>query len=399
VRAALVVGLCACSVKPAAAPVTPDAAPAPTVSHPAPPPPEGHEERPRPPSVPCAVADKQDVDAALDEAARRFDRADYLAALACAEQATRAAPRSVEAQHDRADALAALERFDEAKTAYALALALDPEDPQTLASAADFFVNRLPSEHDLALIGLEYARRGSSHVGRRRDDRELAARLALVEAEALDDLGRTDEALPRAEAAAALDAKNPETRYERALILFHLCKLDKAKAAFEEVLRATPDDAFAHHHLGLILEREGRGVEAEAHLARARILAPAQFPAPVLPDPTAFRALVERTINALDPATRSLVRSVKIETPDLPDLADLLAVDPPFPPTILGLFRGGGPGPGPPEERSIVLYRKNLGRAVSTAAELERQVRITLLHELGHLTGADEDDLRARGFE
>ena len=357
--------------------------------------PEGKEERPRPPTVPCPVTDRQDVDASLDEAARRFERSDYLTALACADQAAHAAPRSVEAQHDRADALAALERFDEAKLGYTMALALDPEDPQTLASAADFYVNRLPSDHDLALIGLEYARRGSAHVGRRRDDRELAARLALLEAEALDDLGRADEALLRAEAALGLDGKNTEARYERALILFHLCKLDRARSAFDEVLRATPEDPFAHHHLGLILERDGKQAEAEAHLLKARSLAPSQFPPPVLLDPVAFRALVETTISALDPATRSLVRTVKIETPDLPDLADLVAVDPPFPPTILGLYRGGGPG----EEKSIVLYRKNLARAVSTPTELVKQVRITLLHELGHLTGADEDELRARGFE
>src|SRR5215831_4183953 len=125
--------------------------------------PEGKEERPRPPSVPCPVTDRQDVDAALDEAAKRFERSDFATALACAEQASRAAPRSVEAHHDRADALVALERLDEAKLAYTMALALDPEDPQTLASAADFFINRLSGDHDLALIGLEYARRGSAH--------------------------------------------------------------------------------------------------------------------------------------------------------------------------------------------------------------------------------------------
>ena len=385
---------CTARTPPAAVPDAP--APQAALLHPtSSPTPEGKEERPRPPQVPCPVADKQDVDAALDEASRRFERSDYLTALACAEQAAHTAPRSVEAHHDRADALAALDRFDDAKLAYTMALALDPEDPQTLASAADFFVNRLSSDHDLALIGLEYARRGSAHVGRRRDDRELAARLALLEAEALDDLGRADEALPRADSAVGLDGASTEARYERALILFHLCKLDKARGAFEEVLKATPEDPFAHHHLGLILERDGRQAEAEAHLLRARALAPAQFAAPVLPDPAAFRVLVDGTILALDPATRSLVHTVKIETPDLPDMSDLLAVDPPFPPTILGLFRGGGPG----EEKSIVLYRKNLARAVTTPAELAKQVRITLLHELGHLTGADEDELRARGFE
>ncbi len=358
--------------------------------------PEGKDDKPRPPSAPCPVADRQDVDAALDEAARRFEASDYLVALACADQAARAAPRSVEAHHDRADALAALERFDDAKQAYTMALALDPEDPQTLASAADFYINRLGADHDLALIGLEYARRGSAHVGRRRDDRELAAHRALLEAEALDDLGRADEALPRAEAALALEhPPSSEARYQRALILFHLCKLDRARAAFEEVLRRAPDDAFAHHHLGLILERDGRAAEAEAHLARARALAPAQFPAPVLLGPDEFRAMVEGAVQRLDPATRSLLATVKIETEDLPELADLVAVDPPFPPTILGLYRGGGRD----EPKSIVLYRKNLARAVATRADLEKQVRITLLHELGHLTGADEDELRARGFE
>lgn len=356
---------------------------------------ETKEERPRPPQASCPVADKQDVDGALDEAARRFEKSDFLVALACAEQAARTAPRSVEAHHGRGDALAALERFDEAKLAYAMALALDPEDPQTLASAADFYVNRLASEHDLALIGLEYARRGSAHVGRRRDDRELASRLALLEAEALDDLGRADEALARVEFALGRDAANTEARYQRALILFHLCKLDRAEKALEEVLKRAPDDAFAHHHLGLILERDGRTAQAEAHLARARALAPVQFPALEMPSPREFRAMVDGAIGRLDPATQRLLSTVHIETPDLPAMADLLAVEPPFPPTILGLYRGSPPG----EPKSIVLYRKNLARAVSSRAELERQVEITLLHELGHLTGADEDELRARGFE
>jgi tetratricopeptide (TPR) repeat protein len=394
---ALAAAGCSARVAPAALPdaPSPQAAQAAQYHPPPGPTPEGKEERPRPPQVPCPVADKQDVDAALDEAALRYERSDYLTALACAEQAAHAAPRSVEAHHDRADALAALEREADAKLAYTMALALDPEDPQTLASAADFYINRATSEHDMALIGLEYARRGSAHVGRRRDDRELAARLALLEAEALDDLGRADEALARAESAVAHDGKSTEARYERALILFHLCKLDKARVAFDEVLKHTPEDPFAHHHLGLILEREGKQAEAEAHLLRAQSLAPSQFPPPVIVDGVAFRALVDKTVEALDPATRSLVHTVTIETPDLPEMTDLIAVDPPFPPTILGLFRGGGPK----EDKSIVLYRKNLGRAVSTRAELEKQVRITLLHELGHLTGADEDDLRQRGFE
>jgi predicted Zn-dependent protease with MMP-like domain len=76
-------------------------------------------------------------------------------------------------------------------------------------------------------------------------------------------------------------------------------------------------------------------------------------------------------------------------------------VNPPFPPTILGLYRGPvGRAPAPDDEpSSIVLYRKNLARAVKTRVELTEQIRDTLLHEIGHLEGLDEDDLRRRGME
>jgi predicted Zn-dependent protease with MMP-like domain len=46
-----------------------------------------------------------------------------------------------------------------------------------------------------------------------------------------------------------------------------------------------------------------------------------------------------------------------------------------------------------------VLYRKNLLRFAHDRAELDRQVRVTLLHELGHLHGEDDEQLRARGLE
>jgi predicted Zn-dependent protease with MMP-like domain len=95
------------------------------------------------------------------------------------------------------------------------------------------------------------------------------------------------------------------------------------------------------------------------------------------------------------------VNKIKVEIADLPDPEDLRAVQPPFPPTILGLYRGPvGRAPTVGDETpSIVLYRKNLARAVKTRVELSEQIRDTLLHEIGHLEGLDEDDLRRRGME
>jgi predicted Zn-dependent protease with MMP-like domain len=49
--------------------------------------------------------------------------------------------------------------------------------------------------------------------------------------------------------------------------------------------------------------------------------------------------------------------------------------------------------------RAIVLYRKNLARAVRSRSELDRQIRRTLVHEIGHLRGLDEDELRRLGLD
>src|SRR6185369_1461729 len=124
----------------------------------------------------------------LDKAALLFDKGDYAGTLACAEEAARAAPRSVEARHNRAIALMRLDRLDEARDALELALALAPDDPETLEAAADLHVNQLPPSGDRSALGLEYARRGSRRASRR--DPERVARLALLEGQALVDLGR-----------------------------------------------------------------------------------------------------------------------------------------------------------------------------------------------------------------
>jgi predicted Zn-dependent protease with MMP-like domain len=42
----------------------------------------------------------------------------------------------------------------------------------------------------------------------------------------------------------------------------------------------------------------------------------------------------------------------------------------------------------------IVLYQKNIERICHSDAEIRRQVRLTVIHEVGHYFGLDEDQLR-----
>jgi predicted Zn-dependent protease with MMP-like domain len=45
-----------------------------------------------------------------------------------------------------------------------------------------------------------------------------------------------------------------------------------------------------------------------------------------------------------------------------------------------------------------VIYRRPLQRAFSDPQELEREIRITVLHEVGHFFGLDEDRIDELGY-
>ncbi len=360
--------------------------------------------------------DDSRVAALLEAANKQISEAAFNAAWTCADRAADLMPTSVEAHHLRGSALAALGRDHEAQLAYGLALALDPDDPETLRAVADFYINgskadagdklRDPIEHtrDALRLGLELAQRGSRRViARRRKSPQLAADLAVLEAQALNDLGRSEEALARVEVALRQSPGRGDAMHERGVALFDLSRFADARASLERAVAIQPEDAYSHQILGLTLEQLGDVPGGERELARALSLAPNELSAPVLITVKEFEKEIDTVIRSLAKDRQARVRATRIEIVDLPDPSDLAAVKPPFPPTILGLYRGpvGKPHvvPSEGEAPSIVLYRKNLARAVKSRSELSEQIRDTLLHEIGHLEGLDEDDLRRRGME
>jgi Flp pilus assembly protein TadD/predicted Zn-dependent protease with MMP-like domain len=360
------------------------------------------------PATPPDTADDEAKAAVLLEAAnKQITLAAYGAAWTCADRASDLVPTSVEAHHLRGSALAALDRDREAALAYSLALALDPDDPETLRAVADFYINgntKAERGRDALRLGLELAQRGSRRViARRRKTPQLAADLAVLEAQALNDLGRSDEALIRIEVALRLAPGRGDALHEKGVALFDLSRFAEAKTVLLRALAIQPEDAYSHQIMGLTLEQLGDIAGADKELARALELAPTDLTAPVLISATEFQKEIDGVIAKLPADRRTRVRAIRIEVTDLPDPADLAAVKPPFPPTILGLYRGPvGKGTHvvpTAEPPSIVLYRKNLARAVKTRGELSEQIRDTLLHEIGHLEGLDEDDLRRRGME
>jgi predicted Zn-dependent protease with MMP-like domain len=64
-------------------------------------------------------------------------------------------------------------------------------------------------------------------------------------------------------------------------------------------------------------------------------------------------------------------------------------------PDLLGLFEGGDEYL--PDK--VTIYRLPLEESFPDPEELEREIRITVLHELGHYFGLDEDRLSELGYE
>jgi len=209
-------------------------------------------------------------------------------------------------------------------------------------------------------------------------------------------LGRPGEALAAANRALEADPRDREARREKGVALFELCHFDQARA---ELSRLTGEeaDAWAEHYLGLIAERNHDEVAAATHFARAQKLDPDAFRATAQAPAPLFARVVQEEIDRLPPAIRDGLSRARFAVEDLPQVSDLVATEPPLSPGILGLFRPPPEGSGEAKP-TILLYRRNLARAAHSDDELRREVRDTLMHEVGHLNGEDDDQLRDRGL-
>ncbi len=106
-----------------------------------------------------------------------------------------------------------------------------------------------------------------------------------------------------------------------------------------------------------------------------------------------FTQLVREALDALPQRFRERIRNVAVVVEDLPpdgaDTGDDL---------LMGLFEGT-----PVTEKSVwdlqpgpdrvVLYQRNIEAVCDSDDEIREEVRLTVLHELGHYFGMDEDQL------
>lgn len=112
------------------------------------------------------------------------------------------------------------------------------------------------------------------------------------------------------------------------------------------------------------------------------------------------RSIVKATLASLPPVIRGETDACPIEFAEMNVLIEL---EPDLDPDLLGLFEGNSrcdPEPALPDEMPrIRLFLDNLWHDCDGDLQTYRdEVRITLLHELGHYLGLDEEQVAALGL-
>jgi len=113
--------------------------------------------------------------------------------------------------------------------------------------------------------------------------------------------------------------------------------------------------------------------------------------------PREFDALVEQALSGVPERFRRYLDNVIVVVEDEPTDEDYDETDTPDEDELFGIFRGA-----PYFERNrsvtelpaqIALFRGPILRSCATRGEAVREIRDTVVHELGHLLGLDDGEM------
>jgi predicted Zn-dependent protease with MMP-like domain len=216
---------------------------------------------------------------------------------------------------------------------------------------------------------------------------------------ALDD--DLEPALEIARRDVARFAEEPELQHALGWTLLELGRLDEAIPHLEEACFLDRDFADAWHDLAIVREATGDLAGMRQAFTEVFEIDTAPDPPPLRFTPEQVMQWAERAIESLRPDVREAIPNVPIFVEDYPEA--WILEDSPWDPRLLGLFDGptraqvmGSEAPA--DIPKVYLYLRNLERECADARDMAEQVRITVLHELGHFLDLDEHDMDERGL-
>lgn len=118
--------------------------------------------------------------------------------------------------------------------------------------------------------------------------------------------------------------------------------------------------------------------------------------------PDEFDRVVAAALDDIPEEFQPYLENVMIEVRVRPDRTFCERHD--VPADLLGLYIGvpvefkGPEQSGPPLPDRVILFSENLQQMCTSRDELIREIRVTVLHEIGHHFGLDEDQLDELGY-
>jgi predicted Zn-dependent protease with MMP-like domain len=225
------------------------------------------------------------------------------------------------------------------------------------------------------------------------------AALEALEAKLEDgDIESARAALARAAELASPD--HPEVLFAEACIAWDQEGPEQAEALLQRVITADREHADAHHALARCAEERGDGARAIEHFLHVHKLdarSDREARLGTRAELDHIEAVAREVLNGLPSPFAERLERVPVVLERRPSRA---LVEEGFDPRSLGLFEGAIDGDtSTPTPTRIVLFVNNLLAEFPEDPELSEEIEITLLHEIGHFFGLDEDDMERLGLD
>jgi len=236
------------------------------------------------------------------------------------------------------------------------------------------------------------------------DEEDFLSALALkasleLELERPEEAAETLSSLPPPD----VTLPDPALAIELSSLLLEVGDAEGARARLEVALRDDPEATEGWYLLGAAAEALGEDdLRTKAWLETRRLDQEEDAASPAKTreglDDEALEKVAEELLGELPPELRAKLGEVPVVVAELPAADDVrTGLDP----RTLGLFEGT-----PLAEREggavtatrIVIFRANVARVASDAETATAEIRATLLHEVGHFLGLDEDALEKLGL-
>jgi predicted Zn-dependent protease with MMP-like domain len=248
------------------------------------------------------------------------------------------------------------------------------------------------------------ARAALRGLGDSQDDRALGLCIEakLVLAWTANERGETERALSWLAKVRELDPDDPEALLLEGSVRLRRWELEPAA---ELLARCEPMDdqqaAALCYERAFLADLQQRFAEADELYRQAHRLEPEAFALPVRMGDDEARQLLADLIAEFPADVRAALDNLRIDLVDVPSAAieGRQGQDP----SLLGIYDGV-----PLTEQvdaplrlpgCVRIFKRNLEREAADRDHLIDELRVTLLHEVGHHLGWDEDDLEQRGLE